>query len=77
MANLIDREAAIRLIYEREYDLRKPIQQNLFANAIRNLPSAEPSYEAVMSYCEKRNLALIDCGLLHVLEAEMREKNDG
>ena len=27
----------------------------------------EPSYEAVMSYCEKRNLALIDCGLLHVL----------
>ena len=31
---------------------------------------AEPSYEAVMSYCKKRNLALIDCGELHNLEYE-------
>lgn len=30
----------------------------------------EPSYEAVLRYCEKRNLALIDCGELHALEYE-------
>lgn len=41
MDDYIRRQAAHRLIDNREYDLSNPIQKDLFHNAVNNLPSAE------------------------------------
>ena len=61
-----------RLMNQCRYNEAKEYEviENKLLAMLETVPSAEPSYEAVMSYCKKRNLALIDCGELHDLEYE-------
>ena len=65
-------EAKERLMNQRRYNEAKEYEviENKLLAMLETELSAEPSYEAVMRYCEKRNLALIDCGELHDLEYE-------
>lgn len=64
MNNVIRRADVLRLIYDRAYDLRNPTQQNLFANAVRNLPSAYQEEEDEIEAEEA------------ILEESMKEKGN-